>query len=117
HASYVSGAAFAPYPDDLNRLANGGQNPIASPNHSQGGPGGGGDPGGGDGGIGCVAVDCPITVWIGNSLESLAWKAINAADVLFSGDLRPNHVVRKPKSRTLNLHLVRVKATWLYDIE
>lgn len=121
HASYVSGAAFAPNADDLNRLTNGGQNPIAAPNHSsQGGSGGGGGFDPGDGGItggGCVAVDCPVNVWIGNSLESLPWKAINHADVLFSGDLRPNTVVRKPKARTLNLQVVRVRATWLYDIE
>lgn len=116
HASYVSGAAFAPYPDDLNRLANGGQNPIAAPNHSQGGPGGGGLPGTGRGGL-CVAVDCPVNVLIGNSLESLAWKAITAADVLFSGDLRPNQVLRKPKGSTDSLQLVRVRASWLYDIE
>lgn len=121
HVSYVVGAAFAPNADDLNRLTNGGQNPIAAPSSSsQGGAGGGGGGGAGDGGIGrgCVAVDCPVNVWIGNSLESMPWKAIAHADMLFSGDLRPNQVLRKPqKSRTLSLQLVRVRASWLFDIE
>lgn len=120
HSSYAPGAAFAPNGEDLNRLTNGGQNPIAAPSSSsQGGAGGGGGAGAGEGGIGggCVAVDCPVNVWIGNSLESLAWKAINYADALFSGDLRPNQVIRKMPSRTLSLQLVRVRATWLYDIE
>lgn len=122
HVSYVSGAAFAPNGDDLNRLTNGGQNPIAAPNHSsQGGSGGDGGSEPGDGGIGrfegCIAVDCPVNVWVGNSLESIAWKAITFGEALFSGDLRPNHVLRKPPARTLSLQLVRVRATWLYDIE
>lgn len=116
HISYVAGAAFAAYPDDLNRLQNGGQNPIAAPNHSsQGGPGGGGPPDPGGGGIGCVALDCPVTLWTG--LESLNWQAVNIGDMLFSGNLRPNQVVRKLKARTLDLQLVRVRGSWLFDIE
>lgn len=52
HASYVSGAAFAPNADDLNRLTHGGQNPISAPSgSSQGGSGGGGGGGSGGGGI------------------------------------------------------------------
>ena len=121
HLSYVSGAAFAPNPDDTNRLANGGQNPITAPtSSSQGGAGGGGSTGGGEGGIsdfGCIALDCPVNVLVGNALENLIWSAINVRDVLFSGNLRPNTVIRKPKRRTTNLHLVRINATWLYDIE
>lgn len=122
HLSYVSGAAFAPNPDDGNRLANGGQNPITAPtSSSQGGAGGGGDTGGGEGGVisfgGCIALDCPVNVIIGNGTESLTWKAIQTGETLFSGNLRPNRVIRKPIRRTLNLQLVRIKASWLYDIE
>lgn len=116
HVSYVSGAAFAPYPDDLNRLQNGGQNPIAAPNHSsQGGSGGGGFPDPGGGGIGCIALDCPVTLWTGR--ETLTWQALGSGDMLLSGNLRPNQVVRKMKTMTRDLQLVRVKASWLYDIE
>lgn len=122
HLSYVSGAAFAPNPDDGNRLANGGQNPITAPtSSSQGGAGGGGDTGGGEGGIitfgGCIALDCPVNVLIGSGVESLIWRAVQTGETLFSGNLRPNRVVRKPIRRTLNLQLVRIKASWLYDIE
>lgn len=121
HLSYVSGAAFAPNPDDGNRLANGGQNPITAPtSSSQGGAGGGGSTGGGEGGIsdfGCIALDCPVSVLVGNSVENLIWSAINVGEVLFSGNLRPNQVLRKPRRRTTNLHIVRIEATWLYDIE
>lgn len=122
HLSYVSGSAYAPNPDDGNRLQNGGQNPITAPtSSSQGSAGGGGSTGGGEGGVtdpfGCIALDCPVNVLIGNSLESLLWSAVNEGDVLFSGNLRPNQVLRKPKRRTPNLHLVRIRASWLYDIE
>jgi hypothetical protein len=121
HLSYLSGAAFAPNADDINRPVNNGQNPITSPTgSSQGGAGGGGATGGGEGGItefGCVTLDCPINVLIGNDLENLIWKAVQVGEVLFSGDLRPNRVLRKPQSRTVNLHLVRIRLNWLYDIE
>lgn len=121
HLSYVSGSAFAPNPDDGNRLQNGGQNPITAPTgSSQGGAGGGGSTGGGEGGIsdfGCIALDCPVSVLVGNSIENLIWSAVKVGDILFSGNLRPNQVLHKPKRRTTNLHLVRIKATWLYDIE
>lgn len=121
HISYVDGAAFAAYPDDLNRLQNGGQNPIAAPNHSsQGGSGGSGggdpiDPGGSV--VGCIALDCPVNVWVGNALESWAWRAIKIGEYLFSGDLKATRVLAKPLSRTENLHLLRVRASWLFDIE
>lgn len=121
HISYVPGAAFAPYPDDLNRAQNGGQNPIAAPSSStQGGAGGGGggrtgDPGGG--GLGCITLDCPITVWNGNILETLTERAIHIGEALFSGDLRANQVVRKNLTKTTNLQLVRIRASWLYDVE
>lgn len=119
HISYVQGAAFAAYPDDLNRLDNGGQNPIAAPNHSsQGGSGGGGDPGPGGGTVGCIPFDCPVNVWVGHTLESWPWKAIQTGrDYLFSGDLRASRVLAKPTSYTDNLHLLRVRASCLYDIE
>lgn len=121
HLSYVSGSAFAPNPDDGNRLQNGGQNPITAPTHSsQGSAGGGGSTGGGEGGIsdfGCIALDCPVSVLVGNTVENLLWGAVKAGDILFSGNLRPNQVLRKPKRRTTNLYLVRIEATWLYDIE
>lgn len=118
HMSYLSGAAFAPYPDDMNRLENGGQDPIAAPSSSsQGGSGGGGDPNPGGGGIGCVTWDCPITVWSGNTLETLMWKAIAIGESLFSGDIRANWVRSKPTARTLDLCLTRIKAHWLFDIE
>jgi hypothetical protein len=122
HLSYVSGSAFAPHPDDINRLANGGQNPITAPtSSSQGSAGGGGSTGGGEGGVtdpfGCVALDCPISILVGNSVENLTWSAVKVGDILFSGNLRPNQVLRKPMRRTTSLHLVRIKATWLYDIE
>lgn len=122
HLSYVPGSAFAPYPDDLNRLENGGQNPITAPrSSSQGGAGGGGGTGGGQGGIGefgCIALDCPVQVLVGNAIETLTWKAIQVGEVLFSGDLRPNQVFRKPRpTRTLNLHIVRVKVDWLREVE
>lgn len=118
HISYVPGAAFAPYPDDLNRLQNGGQDPIAAPSSSsQGGAGGGGifDPG--EGGIGCIALDSPVVVSTGYSLETLMYKAVRLGESLFSGDLRSNQVVRKLPTRTLNLHILRVKVNWLYDVE
>lgn len=121
HLSYVSGAAFAPNADDVNRLTNGGQNPIAGPtSSSQGSAGGGGSTGGGEGGIsdfGCIAMDCPVNVLVGNAVESLLWSAVHAGEVLFSGDLRPNRVMRKVKRRALSLQLVRIKVNWLYDIE
>jgi len=125
HLSYVSGAAFAPNADDVNRLANGGQNPITAPtSSSQGSAGGGGSTGGGEGGItffdgsgGCVALDCPVNVLIGNGIESVIWQAVQVGETLFSGNLRPNRVLRKPVRKTLSLQLVRIKATWLYDIE
>lgn len=121
HVSYVEGAAFAAYPDDLNRLANGGQNPIAAPNHSsQGGAGGAGGVDPGEGGIGCITLDCPVNVWVGNTLESWPWKAVKLGEYLFSGDLRASRVLAKPRpasGQTDNLHLLRVRATWLYDIE
>lgn len=125
HLSYVSGAAFAPNSDDGNRLANGGQNPITAPTHSsQGSAGGGGSTGGGEGGItfvdgsgGCVALDCPINVLIGNGIENVLWKAVQAGETVFSGNLRPNRVLRKPIRKTVNLQIVRIRATWLYDIE
>lgn len=117
HMSYAPGAAFAPSPED-DRLTKGGQNPVAAPSSSsQGGTGGGGgfDPGGG--GIGCIALDCPVGVLIGHRLESFAWRAIHVGEFLFSGDLRPNQVYRKPTAYTKSLQLVRVRASWLYDIE
>lgn len=125
HLSYVSGAAFAPNADDVNRLTNGGQNPITAPtSSSQGSAGGGGATGGGEGGItffdgseGCVALDCPVSVLIGNGIESVIWNAVQVGETLFSGNLRPNRVLRKPVRKTLSLQLVRIKATWLYDVE
>lgn len=121
HLSYVPGSAFAPNADDVNRLENGGQNPITAPrSSSQGGAGGGGGTGGGQGGIGengCIALDCPVNVLVGNTIETLTWKAIHLGEILFSGDLRPNQVVRKPQTRTLSLQIVRVRVNWLYDVE
>jgi len=119
HLSYVPNSAFAPYPDDLNRAQNGGQNPIAAPNHSsQGGSGQTGsidpDPGGGD--IGCIALDCPVTVWTGR-WEAWAWRAVNIGDAVFSGDLISNRVLRKHLTKTTDLHVLRVRAHWLFDIE
>lgn len=117
HMSYVPGAAFAANPED-DRLTKGGQNPIAAPSSSsQGGAGGGGDIDPGGGGIGCVTLDCPIGVMVGHRLESLSWRAILTGEFLFSGDLRPNQVFRKPTARTESLQLVRIRASWLYDIE
>lgn len=121
HLSYVSGSAFAPNPDDGNRLQNGGQNPITAPtSSSQGSAGGGGGTGGGEGGIGdfgCITLDCPVNVLVGNAIENLLWGAVRAGEVLFSGDLRPNRVLRTVRKHTINLQLVRIRATWLYDIE
>lgn len=117
HMSYVPGAAFALSPED-DRLTKGGQNPIAAPSgSSQGGAGGGGGIEPGDGGIGCIALDCPVGVMVGHKLETLTWRAIHIGEFLFSGDLRPNQVLRKPKAHTDRLQLVRVRASWLYDIE
>lgn len=120
HVSYVANSAFAAFPDDLNRLDNGGQNPIAAPTHSsQGGSGGGGgslDPGEGD--IGCITFDCPVNVWVGNELESWPWQATRIGEYLFSGDMVANRVVAKPvASDPASIRLLRVRAHWLYDIE
>lgn len=120
HVSYVANSAFAAYPDDLNRRENGGQNPIAAPTHSsQGGSGGGGgslDPGEGD--IGCITFDCPVNVWVGDQLESWPWKAVRVGEYLFSGDLVANRVLAKPIAPyPASLHLLRVRASWFYDIE
>jgi len=118
HISYVAGAAFAAYPDDLNRLDFGGQNPVAAPNHSsQGGAGGGGEIGPGGGGVGCITWDCPVNVWVGNSLESWSWAALRIGEYIFSGDLRASRIIAKPSSETDELHLLRVRASWLFDIE
>lgn len=119
HMSYVPNAAFAPYPEDFNRTLN----PVAAPNHSSqggpGGPGGGGpidtDPG--SGGIGCVALDCPIGVLVGNQIQNWTWKAIRIGDWLFSGSLQPNYVKAKYRTVTDNLYVLRVKGNWLFDIE
>jgi hypothetical protein len=56
-------------------------------------------------------------IWEGFHLKSLLYKAISMGEALFSGDLRANYVVRKLKSRTLDLKRVRVRASWFYDVE
>jgi len=89
HSSFVGRAAFAPNPEDLNRALQ----PQSSPTGStQGGPGGGGSPEPGDGGVGCVPLDTPVMMWLGERLKSIPLIRLLTGDGMFSGGLYVNSV-------------------------
>ena len=115
HLSYQERAKFSFWPEDRNRTLQ----PTAAPTTTgQGGIGTGGDGGDpGDGGIGCVTFDTPITRWLGNVLTANPYRLIGLRECLFSGNLAPNWVSKKPTTRTLNLHQVTVETgSWFYDL-
>ena len=106
HIGYIERAKFAHYADDTNRTLP----PQAAPNSSsQGGVGdggGSGDPG--DGGIGgCVALDAPVTMLLGNGYLALPAKEVRRGWMLKSGNLQPNMVLDRVLSDCDNLWIVR----------
>ena len=107
HLSYVPGAVFGPYVDDLNRTLQ----PTATPNgSSQGGVGtGGGNTVPGEGGIACVALDQPIIAYIGERLCGLRLSELGAGELIFNGDLHCNRIDKILYGSTTNLVIIR---TW-----
>jgi hypothetical protein len=116
HLSYQERAKFSFWPEDRNRTLQ----PTAAPTTTgQGGVGSGGGGAGdpGDGGIGCVTFDTPITRWLANVLTSNPYRLIGLRECLFSGNLAPNWVSKKPTTRTPNLHQVTIETgSWFYDL-
>lgn len=115
HLSYQDRAKFSFWPEDRNRTLQ----PTAAPTSTgQGGIGTGGDGGDpGDGGIGCVTFDTPITRWLGNILTTNPYRLIGLRECLFSGNLAPNWVAKKPTTRTTNLYQVTIETgSWFYDL-
>jgi hypothetical protein len=90
HLSYVAGAAYAPYPEDLNRALQ----PAASPNGStQGGTvGGGGSGGSGEGGITCVEESEPVLVFEGERVRAVPFRDVRVGQSVFTGELRRSRV-------------------------
>lgn len=85
HSSFVSGALYAPYFEDLNR-------PLpasATPNGSS--QGGTGTPSTG-GGIHCVWAQEKVWTYRGNQAVPIPANEIRIGDALCSGNLRPNFV-------------------------
>jgi hypothetical protein len=90
HLSYVPGAAYAPYPEDLNRALQ----PAAAPNGStQGGTvggGGGSEPGGG--GISCVEESEPVLVFEGERVRAVPFSEVRVGQSVYTGELRRSRV-------------------------
>jgi hypothetical protein len=116
HVGYVAQAKWGAYPDDLTRALP----PAATPSSSgQGGTGSGGGSGSGDpggGGIGCITADMPVTRWYGHALVGEPFRLTKIRTVLFSGNLKPNWIVLKHRAYTDDLHAVKVRANWFFDI-
>lgn len=96
HASYVSGAVYAPHPQDLDRpLA-----PAAAPNgSSQGGVGSGGSGGAGEGGVACVEETEPVCVFEGDRVVAVCYKDVRPGQAVFTGDVRRSRVMKKMRGR------------------
>jgi hypothetical protein len=89
HISYVAGSAYAPYPEDLNRLLQ----PAAAPNGSnQGTVGGGGGSGSGEGGITCVEESEPVLVFEGELVRAVPFRDVRVGQSVFTGELRRSRV-------------------------
>lgn len=90
HLSYVPGAAYAPYPEDMNRPLQ----PAAAPNGStQGGTvggGGGSEPGGG--GISCVEESEPVLVFEGERVRAVPFRDVRVGQSVYTGELRRSRV-------------------------
>ncbi len=90
HLSYVPGAAYAPYPEDLNRALQ----PAAAPNGStQGGTVGGGggiEPGGG--GLTCVEESEPVLVFEGERVRAVPFAEVRPGQAVYTGELRRSRV-------------------------
>lgn len=96
HLSYVPGAAYAPYPEDLNRALQ----PAAAPDGStQGtvGGGGGADPGGG--GIACVEESEPVLVFEGERVRAVPFRDVRVGQSVYTGELRRSRVQKIVRGR------------------
>jgi hypothetical protein len=100
HSSYQSGATYSPFPEDLNRVL-------------QGGTGTGGevlDPGGG--GVRCVWEMEEVCAVAGNGRTQKKAKDLNIGEPLSSGNIMPNYI-RKIDEGWEELVIVTTENGWI----